>query len=124
MRKKQKTMQKTMVELYCRLPMLSLQKMSITRITTTLCNNRQLLGLIMKCKHQEHFDHILYTRRGPEWAAVKAMANEMVSQICNCVKLNERIMEFLWPVCYSRIRNPPEIPEKLLNFASKGPENS
>ncbi|GBN48614.1 hypothetical protein AVEN_161716-1 [Araneus ventricosus] len=93
-------MQKTVLELYCRRPLFSLQKMSLIRITTTLCNNRQLLALIMKCKFQKDFDSKLYTRRGPEWAAVHAMANEMISEISNCIKLNERVMEFLWPVCY------------------------
>ncbi|GBO44509.1 hypothetical protein AVEN_65712-1, partial [Araneus ventricosus] len=93
-------MQKSVLELYCRLPVFSLQKMSLIRMRTILCNNQQFLELIMRCKFQRRHDNKLYTRRGPEWQAVQEMANELVSQMCNFIKLNERIMEFVWPVCY------------------------
>ncbi|CAL1301526.1 unnamed protein product, partial [Larinioides sclopetarius] len=77
------TIPKSVIELYCRRPIFSLQKMSAIRIMTILCNNRQLLTLIMKCKFQEEFDFKLYTRRGPEWATVQKIANEMISKISN-----------------------------------------
>ncbi|GBL93482.1 hypothetical protein AVEN_59682-1 [Araneus ventricosus] len=95
-----KTVEETMLELECRLPLFSLHEMSLLRITTTLCNNRQLLQLIMKCKFLKDFDNRLYIRKGAEWAAVQAMANELISQICNCTKLNKMIVKLVWPVYY------------------------
>ncbi|CAL1288656.1 unnamed protein product, partial [Larinioides sclopetarius] len=98
------TMQKNVLDLYCRPPILSLQKMSLMKMATVLCNNQQLLELILKCKYQKRFDNILYARREPEWQAVHTMVNELVWKVCNCTKINESIMEFLWPACYRIIR--------------------
>ncbi|CAL1281058.1 unnamed protein product [Larinioides sclopetarius] len=91
-------MQQPVLEL--RIPILTLQKMSLIRATTTLCNNRQILSLILKCKFEELPADRLYTRKSKEWKAVQALACKLVSQICTCVKLREKIMEYLWPVCF------------------------
>ncbi|GBM38999.1 hypothetical protein AVEN_70183-1 [Araneus ventricosus] len=101
MKSRRRTMKKCVLDLHCRLPVFSLQRMSLIRIITTLCNNRQLLRLITKCQFHEDFGGRPYARQGREWAAVESMANEMVSQICSCGKLNDRIIELLWPVCYN-----------------------
>ncbi|CAL1288657.1 unnamed protein product [Larinioides sclopetarius] len=98
------TMQKNVLDLYCRPLIFSLQKMSLIKVATILCNNQQLLELILKCKYQKHFENKLYARREPEWQAVYTMANQLVWEVCNCIKINEKIMEFLWPVCYRIIR--------------------
>ncbi|CAL1274882.1 unnamed protein product [Larinioides sclopetarius] len=107
-----------MLELQWRLPLLSLQEMSLLRITTTLCNNRQLLRLIMKCKFWKDFDNRLYIRRSIEWAAVQAMANELISQICNSTTLSKRLMDLVWPVYYRIMMwksiYAPSIPKKFL----------
>ncbi|GBN00165.1 hypothetical protein AVEN_161705-1 [Araneus ventricosus] len=82
------------------LPSLSLQEMSLVKTITTLCNNRQLLGLILKCNFQKDFRFRLCARNGPEWKTVLAMADELISQICNCVLLKKRMLDLLWPVSY------------------------
>ncbi|GBN21671.1 hypothetical protein AVEN_55722-1 [Araneus ventricosus] len=73
--------------------------MTLMRITTILCNNRQLLQLILKWEFEESYERRLCSRKRREWADIQAMANELVSQICSCDKLSDMIMEMLWPVC-------------------------
>ncbi|GBM56243.1 hypothetical protein AVEN_212699-1, partial [Araneus ventricosus] len=82
------------------LPRFSLKEMSTIKIITTLCNNRELLDLILKCNFQEDLPFRLCARKGSEWKAVEAMANELISQICNSVLLKKSILEFLWTVSY------------------------
>ncbi|GBM78444.1 hypothetical protein AVEN_96778-1 [Araneus ventricosus] len=74
--------------------------MSLVKIITILCNNRQLLSLIVKCNFEEHYDSRLHVRQGKEWEAVEGMTNELISQICNATKLTQRMMELLWPTFY------------------------
>ncbi|GBM91093.1 hypothetical protein AVEN_135112-1 [Araneus ventricosus] len=93
-------MHKSILELTRNLPRFSLHEMSSFRIITSLCNKRQLLDLIFKCNFQKHLPLRLSTRKGKEWEAVEAMANELISEICNSVLLKKRILEFLWPVSY------------------------
>ncbi|CAL1300072.1 unnamed protein product, partial [Larinioides sclopetarius] len=81
-----------MLKLQWRRPLFSLHEMSLLRITTTLCNNRQLLRLIMKCKFLKRTDNRLYIRRGKKWAEVQAKANKLISQICNSIILSKELM--------------------------------
>ncbi|CAL1274883.1 unnamed protein product [Larinioides sclopetarius] len=107
-----------MLKLQWRRPLFSLKEMSLLRITTTLCNNRQLLRLIMKCKFLKDFDSRLYIRRGKKWTAVQAKANELISQICNSIILSKELMNLVWPVYYRIMMwksiYAPSIPKKFL----------
>ncbi|GBM85316.1 hypothetical protein AVEN_212169-1 [Araneus ventricosus] len=93
-------MHRSILELTRNLPRFSLQEMSLFRIIASLCNNRHLPGLILKCNFQKDLDFRLCARKGKEWEAVEAMANELVSQICSSVLLKKRILELLWPMSY------------------------
>ncbi|GBN31242.1 hypothetical protein AVEN_189272-1 [Araneus ventricosus] len=78
--------------------MFSLQKLSLIRLATTLCNNGQLLNMIMQCPFNKRFPGRLFTRKLKEWEAVQTMANELLSQICICIALKKKILELLWPI--------------------------
>lgn len=101
------------------LPMNSLQKLTVFRITTTLCNNFRVLRVLKGIPGRVRFR--LYAKDSIEWGEFQAEANRLISELHICSKFKSMVTEMLWPLYYKMnvwlaLYVPSSIPTTYLHF--------